>query len=380
MGSDRRIAVPDPSRPSPELLLKRVEAEERLHSRGKLKVFLGYASGVGKTFRMLDEGRRRKMRGQDVVIAALQPASVPEFEELLRGFEIIPPRTDLGAPAIDVPAVLRRHPGVCLIDGLAFHNPPGSKHPERWQDVEELLAAGIPVITSINLQFVKERQAQVEAIRGKVVNESVPEAFLRTADEIEVVDAPPEYCVTRSLQGGSSAVLDPAQIERQLSELREIALVLAAEVVEHQLEDYLRHQGIQPIFGTHERILVCITPRSNATLMINRGRRQADRFHGDLHVVYVQQDDLTPADQQILDGNLACARAANAHVEILHGEDPIAAIVEFAARQGITQIFVGHSQRTGWVSRWKPNPVERLILEADGIDVRIFPHDGARHV
>jgi len=333
-------------RPNPEQLLQQVEAAERRHSRGKLKVFLGYASGVGKSFRMLDEGRRRKMRGRDVVGGATQPSASPEVEELLRGFEIIPPRTDLGAPAIDVPAVVRRHPEICLIDGLAYRNPPGSKNAQRWQDVEDILASGISVITSINLQYVQERQAQVEAIRGKAVKESVPESFLRTADEIEVVDAP------------------ASQLERQLSELRELALLLAADVVE---------QDIAPSYGTHERILVCVTPRSNAALMIHRARRQADRFHGDLCVVYVQQDGLAPADQQVLDQNLSRAREAQAQVQVLHGEDPIGAILRFAAQQGITQIFVGHSQQTGWRSHFRANPVERLILEADGMDVRIFP-------
>jgi two-component system sensor histidine kinase KdpD len=219
----------------------------------------------------------------------------------------------------------------------------------------------------------------VEAIRGKVVKESVPEAFLRTADEIEVVDAPPEYCVTRSLQGGAAPALDPARLERQLSELREIALLLTAEVVDHQLEDYLRRRGIEQVYGTHERILVCVTPRSNASLMIHRGRRQADRFHGDLHVVYVRQDGLSPEDHKVLDRNLNWAREARAQVEVLDGEDPVVSILQYAARQGITQVFVGHSQRTGWMRRWKTNPVERLILEADGIDVRIFPHDQSRH-
>jgi two-component system sensor histidine kinase KdpD len=290
------------------------------------------------------------------VVGATQPRMPPEVEDLVRGFEVISP---VGALAIDVPAVLRRRPRVCLIDGLAYGNPPGGKHPQRWQDVEELLAAGISVITSINLQYVKERQNEVEAIRGKVVKDAVPEAFLRTADEIEVVDAP---------------TLAP-----QFSALREIALLLTAEVVDHQLEEYLRRRGIEQIYGTHERILVCITPRSNAALMIRRGRRQADRFHGDLHVVYVQQDQLSPADRHMLEENLACAREANAHVEILEGEDPTASILEFAARQGITQIFVGHSLQTGWMSRWRINPVERFILEADGIDVRIFPHQDRRH-
>ncbi len=361
-------------RPTPEQLLKQVEAEERHESRGKLKIFLGYASGVGKSFRMLDEGRRRKLRGQDVVVAATQPLASSDVEELLRGFEVIPPREDLGSRVIDVEAVLRRHPAVCLIDGLAYENPPGSKHGQRWQDVEELLAAGISVITSINLQYIKEKQPQVEAIRGKAVKESVPEAFIRTADEIELVDAAPEYCAVHSVEGGGRSAPDASQYQHQLSELREIALVLAAEVVDHQLEEYLHRQGIEQAYGTQERILVCVTPRSNASLMIHRGRRQADRFHGDLYVVYVQQDDLSPADQAVLDQNLVYAREADAHVEILHGEDSTAMILQFAAKHGITQIFVGHSPQTGWISRWKPNPVERLIMEAEGIDIRIFPH------
>ena len=378
--------MPDPPyrRPSPEQLLKRVEAEERHYKRGRLKVFLGYASGVGKTVRMLDEGRRRKLRGEDVVIASIQPDPSPAVEELLSGFPVIPSSGELGGPAIDVPAVLRRRPGVCLIDGLAYENPPGSPNGQRWQDVEQLLTAGISVITSINLQYVRERQAQVEAIRGKRVEESVPESFLRTADDIEIVDAPPEYCVQRATRAEGGGEADQARLEHQLSELREIALVLAAEVVDNQLESYLRREGIEQIYGTHERILVCITPRSSAAVMIRRGRRQADRFHGDLHVVYVQQDNVTPEDQRVLEANLESAREANASVEVLEGEDAIAAILGYAQKHGITQIFVGHSQPRGWLASWRPNPVERLILGADGIDIRIFPHEerrtGAQHV
>jgi len=361
-------------RPTPDQLLKQVEAEERSEKRGKLKIFLGYASGVGKSFRMLDEGRRRKLRGQDVVVAATQNIAPDDVKELLDCFEVIPPAAGLDAPAIDVAAVLRRRPQVVLIDGLAHQNPPGSGNAERWQDVEQLLAAGISVITSVNLQYIQEKQRQVEAIRGKSVNDSVPEAFVRTADEIELVDAAPEHCVSHSLEGGKDSVLSASQVERQLSELREIALVLAADVVDHQLEAYLHGQGIQQLYGTHERILVCVTPRSNAALMIRRGRRQADRFHGELYVVHVQQDDLNPRDQGVLDANLAVAREASAHVETLHAEDAIGAILQYAAQHGITQIFIGHSQQTGLMSRWKPNPVERFIMEADGIDVRIFPH------
>lgn len=363
------------ARPTPEQLLKAIEAEERSARRGRLKIFLGYASGVGKSFRMFDEGRRRKIRGQDVVVAATQPSGsqAAEIEQLLRGFEVIPPSGDPEHPAINVAAVLRRRPQICLIDGLAYENPPGSKNQYRWQDVEELLNAGISVVTSINLQYVKEKQAEVEAIRGKKVTESVPEAFIRTADEIEIVDAPPEYCANRSGETG----VDPAEVERKLSELREIALVLAADVVDHQLEEYLHQQGIQQVYGTHERILVCVTPRSNASLMIHRGRRQADRFHGDLYVLYVRQHDLDPEDQKVIDANLEFARQAHAHVEILEGDDPVDLILRFATEHGITQIFVGHSQQQGWLSRWKANPVERLIMEAKGIDIRVFPHEPA---
>jgi two-component system sensor histidine kinase KdpD len=365
----------DQRRPNPEHLLQQLEDEENRATRGRLKIFLGYASGVGKSFRMFDEGRRRRSRGGDVVVAATQSTEPEVVQKLLCDLEVIPPRLLDGVPAIDLEQVLRRRPTVCLIDGLAYRNPPGSKHTERWQDVEELLAAGISVVTSINLQYVKERQAQVEAIRGKVVQDSVPEAFIRAADEIELVDAPAEYCTPGS-DGADAATVNRQQ--HQLSQLREIALVLAADVVDHQLEAYLKRQGIEQVSGAQERILVCLTPRSNASMMIRRGRRQADLFYGDLYAVYVQQGVLSAADQRTVEQNLAAAHAANARVEILQGEDPIGSILQFAHSHGITQIFAGHTQQGGgWLSRWKVNPVERLIMESDGIDVRIFPTEAA---
>jgi two-component system, OmpR family, sensor histidine kinase KdpD len=364
-------------RPSPEEFLKRLAAEERQQSRGKLKVFLGYASGVGKSARMFDEGRRRRQRGQDIVVVATQPEpwDSPQAAEPSPRLETIAPRVTPGGPAIDVPAVLRRRPETVLVDGLAYANPPGSSHPQRWQDVEDLLSAGVSVITSVNLQYVAERQAQVEAITGRSVADSVPESFLRTADEIELVDAPPEYCVSRLSRSADSSAADLVRLERRLSELREIALLLAAEVVDQQLEDYLRRAGIEHVYGTHERILVCITPRSHALLMIRRGRRQADRFHGEFYAVHVRQTGLSPADQTVLEENLRAAREARARVEILEGADPIRTILEFAVRHGITQIFVGHSPGSGWRARLKANLVERLILEAEGIDVRVFPRE-----
>lgn len=345
--SDRR-------RPSPEELLRRVEAEEDFARQGRLKVFLGYASGVGKSFRMLDEGRRRKLRSEDVVVGAIQASQDDAVADLLPGLESIPTLTN---GALDVDAIRRRRPSVCLIDGLAYRNSSGSRNEYRWQDVEELLAAGISVITTINLHYIAEKQERVEAIRGKSVTDSVPESFLLRADDIEVVDAP---------------ALDP-----QLSELREIALVLAAEVVDAQLVEYLKRHGIAQTYGAHERILVCITPRSNAELMIGRGRRQADRFHGDLFVVYVEQSGLSESDRVMMERNLATAGAVEAKIEVLHGEDVVDAILGFARREAITQIFVGHSQRSGFWQQFRPNPVERLILESGSIDIRVFPQSDA---
>jgi two-component system sensor histidine kinase KdpD len=344
-----------------------VEAEADHERLGRLKVFLGYASGVGKSFRMLDEGRRRKQRGQDVVVGAIQPTQDGGVADLLRHLEVIP-----AAPgsALNLQAICQRRPGVCLIDGLAYRNPPGVRHEFRWQDVEELLSSGISVITTVNLQYIAERQPQVEAIRGKRVSDAVPESFLLKADDIEIVDAPPEYCLERAK---AEQGVDPELLARQLSELREIALVLAAEVVDSQLLYYLKRHGIEQSYGAHERILVCITPRSNASLMIGRGRRQADRFHGDLFVAYVKQEALSSEDRATLERNLEAARQASAEVTVLDGEDVVDAILGFANQNGITQIFVGHSQRIGFWQNLLPNPVERLILESGSMDVRVFP-------
>src|SRR6202158_2178915 len=185
-------------RRSPEELLLQAAAEEAYERRGKLKVFLGYASGVGKSFRMLDEGRRRRERGQDVVIGATQLKTSPEVESLLHTLEIVPLKTVANTLVMDVAAILKRHPGVCLVDGLAYDNPAGCEHQYRWQDVEELLEAGISVITSVNIQYIDELRERVERITGKKVLQTVPRKVLNSADEIVVVDAPPELCITRA--------------------------------------------------------------------------------------------------------------------------------------------------------------------------------------
>lgn len=354
-------------RPDPDALLRQVEAEEAYDRQGRLKIFLGYYSGVGKSFRMLDEGRRRHERGQDVVVGAVQPKEPPEVEALLQKLEVIPQRIVDGIQMMDVEAILLRHPQVCLVDGLAYDNPPGSKNPTRWRDVQELLDAGVSVITSVNLQYIDEQRDRVQKITGKRPSQTVPQSFIQRADEIVVVDAPPELCVKQDSP-------DHAKIQEQLSELREMALVLAADVIDRQLESYLERTGVKHSWGAQERILVCLTPRANAERMIASGRRNADRFHGELFAAYVNQPEITPEDQAALDRSFDLARKAGAKIVTLDGEDPVNAILAFARAHGITQIFVGHTKRRSLLARVGRGPLDRLLDKAEDIDVRVFPN------
>lgn len=364
--------MPNP-RPSPEELLRRVEAEERQARRGRLKIFLGYASRVGKSFRMLDEGRRRKQRGQDVVIGSIQSKLGPDVERMLASIDVIPGlkvRMDgKDDEVIDVVSILKRSPQVCLVDELAHDNPPGSRHPKRWQDVQELLDNGITVVTAVNLQHIAEQQDAVEKITGKRPAQTVPEAFIRSADEIVMVDAPPEDLQQR--EPGTAADT------RRLSELRELALLLAADVVDEQLRHCLEGRGIEMFLGSQERILICITPRSNARRMLEGGRRIADRFHCNFLALYVRQKGLSTADEELVESHLALAREMGAQVHVLEAADSVAAILEFARAQNITQLFVGHSLTSRWREMLFGNPLDRLMEAADSMDVRIFPHPGS---
>jgi two-component system, OmpR family, sensor histidine kinase KdpD len=325
-------------------------------TRGRLKVFLGYASGVGKSFRMFDEGRRRKERGQDVVIGALQPKITSDVEPLLTSLEVVPTLTIKNVPVIDVEAILRRRPQICLIDGLAYDNPPGSRNAHRWQDVDELLAAGITVAGTVNLQYIEDQREAVEQLTGKRVTQTIPREFLNTADEIVIVDAPTE-----------------SSTERRTA-LREMALVLSAEVIDAGLQRYLHAHGIEQPSGAHERFLICLTPRANFERMITTARRNASRFHCDVLAVYVEQPNLPETDRKSLEEGLSKARAEGAYVEMLKGDDPITAIVDYARAHSITQIFVGHSVKKDLGTRIFGSTVSRLVRAAHGIDVRVFPH------
>lgn len=324
-------------------------------TRGRLKVFLGYASGVGKSFRMFDEARRREERGQDVVVGALQPRVAPEIEPNLSSLKIIPTLNIEGVPVIDVPAILRRHPQVCVVDGLAYDSPWG-RNAHRWQDVEELLANGINVVASVNLEHIDDQREAAERLTGRTVLETIPRTFLNTADEIVVVDAP----------------TDGARPE--LVSLREMALVLSAEVIDAGLQRYLQAHDLEPALRTHERFLVCLTLNTNAERMIASARASAARFHCEVLAICVTSHHSSEAEHGEMEKLLAQARAAGVRVDVVESEDPVDSIVQYARSHGVTQIFVGHSTKSDWSARIWGTPVSRLIRAAEGMDVRVFPH------
>jgi two-component system sensor histidine kinase KdpD len=321
---------------------------------------------------MLDEARRRKERGEDVIVAACQPGAQAEIRTLLDKLETIPTlRTSLGE-GLHMDAILRRRPGVVVIDPVAHNNPAGFRNAKRWQDVEDLLQHGISVLTAVNLLHIEELRERVELITGKHTKETVPREFLSSADEIVVVDTPTGLVLERTGEDPAPPGIN-IERERKLSELRETCLVLAAELAETQLERYLEAHGIKSMWGTHERILVCLTPRSNGPAMIASGKRNQERFHGELHVVHVRQPRLSSADRARINRFLDLAREAGAEVQVLEGDDPVSAILEYARQKKITQVFVGHSKRSGWLSRFWPGPLDRLLRGAEHMDVRIFP-------
>ena len=367
------MRVSDFPRPSPERLLLQVQADETKRWGARLKIFLGYAPGVGKSYRMLDEARRRHQRGEDVVVGAVQGRHSEDVQTILNKLESIPLLETAAGKAMDVEAILRRAPQVCVVDPLAAKNPPGSRNAYRWQDVQDLLRNGISVLTSVNLLHVEEYKEKVQAITGRDTAETIPKSFLLSADDIVIVDVPTDLCLWRLGAKLTSIGISNYQ-ERKLSELRELALLLTAEVVDAQLESYVQTHGIEPVFGAQERFLICLTPSSNATAMIESGRRNKERFQGELYAVYVRRDGISEKESAQIEEYLASAREAGATTEVLESDDPIGAITEFSKQKRITQIFIGHGSHANWRDQLFGDPILRLVRATEGIDVRVFPH------
>ncbi|MFI5525749.1 ATP-binding protein [Streptomyces platensis] len=357
---------------------------------GKLKVFLGAAPGVGKTYRMLDEGRRRARRGTDVVVAYAECHARPHTEEKLEGLEILP-RTHRAYRGgtfseMDLDGVLARHPEVALVDELAHTNVPGGRHAKRWQDVEELLAAGIDVVTTVNVQHLESLNDVVQKITGVPQRETVPDEIVRRAHQIELVDMPAEALRRRMAHGN---IYQPEKVDAALAHyfrvgnltaLRELALLWVAGRVDETLQKYRSDHGIGTVWETRERVVVALTGGPEGETLIRRAERIADRSSGgDLLAVHVARSDgLADASPAALAKQRELVESVGGSYHSVVGDHVPTALLEFARAENATQLVLGTSRRS-WLSRLvAPRGIGEDTVELSGdIDVHMVTHERA---
>ena len=348
-------------RPTPEEMLARAAAEEALAERVRFKIFFGAAPGVGKTYAMLESARARLRQGADVVVGLVETHGRKDTEALTEGLEILAPRTTehRGVPLreFDLDGALARRPSVILIDELAHTNAPGSRHARRWQDVQELLEAGIEVWTTLNVQHVESLNDLVARITGVQVQETVPDSILDRADEIELVDLSADELLDRLRDG---KVYVPAQAERamrnffrkgNLIALRELALRRTAERVDAEAKEWKREQGIERPWPTRERLLVAINHRPQAADLVRAGRRAADRLRAPWIVLTVETpafDRLSAEDKERVAEHLALAQRLGAQTLVVRGERAVDEILEAAREHDVTRIIVGRPTHPPW--------------------------------
>ena len=296
------------ARPDPEALLAQAQAEER--GRGRLKIFLGYAAGVGKTFAMLEAAHQRRREGLDVAVGYIETHKRQETEQMLSGLEVLPRLAvdyhGIRLTDLDVDRVLARHPAIVLVDEMAHTNAPGARHAKRFQDIEEILDGGIDVYTTLNIQHLESLNDVVAQVTGVKVHETVPDRVIDEASEIEVIDLPPDELLTRLREG---KVYIPDQAARAVQEffrkgnltaLREISLRRAAARVDGQMRSYMRTRAIPGVWPAGERLLVCISPSPYAEKIVRTGRRLADELDADWFAIYVEvasKPEINPANR-----------------------------------------------------------------------------------
>jgi two-component system sensor histidine kinase KdpD len=371
----------DLQRPTPEELLARVQQEERKAEHGRHKIFLGFAAGVGKTYEMLTEANRRRQRGQDVVIGYLETHGRAGTEEAIGDLPIIPRRQityrDTTFEEMDTTAILERRPHTVLIDELAHTNVPGAEREKRWQDVVVILEAGINVLSTLNVQHLESLNDAVYSVTGVRVRETVPDHILRDAEEVVMVDITPRALINRLERGD---IYRPEKVEQakanwfregNLAALREIALREIAHEVDHDVEEYRREHHIESPISTHDRIMVCISPTQSSLRLLRRGWRTAQRLKGDIVAVYVENRPPNAKEQEILRNDFALADRLKIPVITLHGEIATE-LIRYAREQGVTQIVMGHSDRSWWQEFLKGSIVNRITRELRHVDVLLI--------
>ncbi|OAT82333.1 sensor histidine kinase [Desulfotomaculum copahuensis] len=368
-------------RVDPEALLASLDREDR----GKLTVFLGAAAGVGKTYAMLEAARDRLAEGVDVVAGWVETHGRAETEALLKGLTVVPPRhvvyKDKEFQEMDLDALLARRPTLALVDELAHTNIPGSRHVRRYQDVEELLAAGINVYTTLNIQHLESVNDVVAQVTGVQVRETVPDRVLESA-RVQVVDIPPEELVQRLKEG---KVYVPGQAREALKKffrpgninaLRELALRYAARRVDRQKEAYMRLHGIAGPWPSGERVMVCVSPSPFSARLIRIARRMAESFQAEWLAVYVETPRRFPAGEAARDRlakNLRLAEELGAEIVNISGSDVAEELLELAQKHNVSQIVIGkplHSKFWEWTHG---SVVDRVIRHSRGISIHVIP-------
>lgn len=354
-------------------------------TRGIFKLFLGYAPGVGKTFSMLSEAIRRKKRGEDVVIGVVETHGRKGIEDLLSQIETVPRKKIEYKGTIfeemDVDAILARHPQVVLVDELAHTNIPGSRHRKRYEDIQELLAAKIDVISTLNIQHIESIAPVVRSITGITVRETVPDWVPLTATETVMVDLTPEALQNRMKRGD---VYSSEKVERSLKNffrrgnliaLRELALRQVAEQVDRSLESYMEAQDIRKNWAVRERMAICISSNPSGQYLIARGARMARRMDAELYVVHVDREFLKESNQPALNANLRFAESLGAQVIRLKGRSVADAVAEFVRSKHITQVIFGRAPVRDWRKYLYLSAVHRFLRESPAVDVHIVTQE-----
>src|ERR1035437_714981 len=371
-------------RPDPDSLLERVQRAEAKRRRGRLKVFFGASAGVGKTFGMLLAARERRAEGLDVVAGYVETHKRAETEQLLEGLEILPPRTveylDTQLFEFDLDAALRRHPALILVDELAHTNAPGSRHPKRWQDIEELLEAGIDVYTAMNVQHIESLNDVVSQITGIQVWETVPDAVLAEANEIELIGLPP-YQLLQRLKEGKVYLRQQAERAAQnvfrkgnLIALRELALRRTADSVDAQMRDYREDHAIQNVWQVKERMLICIGPGGNTENLVRASYRLAQLLKAEWIVVYVETAKLQRLSREQRDAilrTLKLAEELGAETVTLSGYRMADEVISYARTRNASRIVLGKPTLSGW-KRWMLGSlVDTIVRQASDIDIHV---------
>ena len=374
-------------RPSPEAMLKRAREEEARATRGKLKIFFGSSPGVGKTYAMLEDARAKRRAGVDVVVGIVETHGRAETTALVEGLEIVPRHSleyrGITLQEFDLDAALARHPSLILVDELAHTTAPGSRHARRWQDVEELLAAGIDVHTTLNVQHIESLNDVVAQITGVQVRETVPDAMLDEADEVELADLSAEDLLQRLREG---KVYIPDQAARAIQEffrkgnliaLRELALRRTAQRVDAQMRGYMGEHGIRETWPAADRLLVCIGPNPAGARLVRAGKRLATSLKCDWTVFYVEAPGqrISASDRAALAENLQLAEELGAQTVTVSGLNPAEEVLAYARAQNITRIIAGKPTHGRWRDKIFGSTLDQVIRGSGDVDVYVITGD-----